>query len=351
MNKQEFYKRLIDSRLIESIPPYKEPKSSIYLGIVNSFLGWIGALFTLALTILLFSNIFQVFGILLLGIIISFVGFYIIKDDQKKSAFMQNYSLAFVTIGHMLVVFSIFRIIKPYGSMEITIFFLSLVPLHIVYGYFIANKLFRIYISLNLYITLLIVTSQLHLLWLFSGITLLSITYAMIKSIDSYKYREIYESIAYGGIATLLYYIWVDNNLHIYRVLDTAKDSDFYMMLNSTALSIAFIVTFYMLFFNKIKTDSKRYVFIAITILLSIVGYYINGFAISLAILLTAFMVGDSYIIAVGFISMVLFIIKWYYNLDTTLLNKSIMLIISGIVLLVTRSIIIKFWGVEDEKE
>jgi len=86
---------------------------------------------------------------------------------------------------------------------------------------------------------------------------------------------------------------------------------------------------------NEIKTVKSKVLIYALSVLILIPTIFSPSISGAIVIVLLSFLVNYKTGLAIGIISIIYFVSQYYYDLNFTLLTKSIILFVSGIIFLV----------------
>ena len=154
------------------------------------------------------------------------------------------------------------------------------------------------------------------------------------------KYRSILEPIGFGVAISLIQFngelaFGIDLRW-FFREDSFSWISEYTHIIKYILVGLTSVWFFYRLAKQyQVNLRSKSGALIIIGgILLLLFGYFITGISGALLLLLTGFVVQRKVLVGLGIVSLLTFISWYYYNLQLTLLNKSLILIATGLALL-----------------
>ena len=294
----------------------------------KAIIAWISALllvaligYTLAKTIHNLTNLSYI--ALIAGFIMLAVAFYNLKD--KNTLYSEHFFIAISFAGQILILFALFEI-SNFFRIDVLILLLQ-TPLIFIFHNKIHKLLNTTFALLALYFTLLYYTHT------NIGIFLIL---TIIITISLHLKNSAYHIVIYSCLVALA---WIILATTTYHFKDLNLNSS---ILLNTLITLPLLYLLYKII-KHYNLDTKNqlaiYLVALFTLLLSI---YIKDFQVVSTLLILGFFIGDLVIFSNAVVLTLFVISNFYYNLDTTLLIKSILLIISGIMLLIVRFIIQK---------
>jgi uncharacterized membrane-anchored protein len=338
MSSQSLWNQLAENNLVSGEKPATDHKiTPWYIRFIQGFAGWLAAIFIMAFFGTFFSFIFrQPTGglVVSLGIICSIAGYVLIK--LKSNDFIDQLGMAFSLSGQLLFAFGLFfylKISSTSGAFILGLYQLFLAWVVPQYAHRLLSTAFGLF-------ALLI---GLNLLGYFGvGTALIAVIFSFIWLKESYwgKNYMAWEAIGFGTILTVIF----SSSFLItgkYLLRDSFRIStgwlyDHAELISSLLIALIFVnVVLVLLKEYKVKFDSKTALlsFIA-AIGLIIISFKINGLSVGLLILLLGFARHRMVLIVFGAFTVISFFSWYYYNLQATLLYKSIVLVLLGIAML-----------------
>ena len=282
-------------------------------------------------------------GLITFGVIFFIASLVIVMGF--KSILLDTSSISIFLISFFLISLGLFDYKLDKTFIFTITMLLALVALILNRNYmftFISVFLFFLSIFLN------IITSKLDFVFIhiYCGILGLLLTYYVMneaKIIEKFRnISELYSPVRVGLIFSLIL------GLIFIGVNELSKKSADYLWISSTYFSFGIIYLIH--FINKkfdVKSIQKQILIYGLSIL--IVASIILAPAISgsLLIILLCFYVNFRTGLAVGIISFIYFIGQYYYDLNFTLLEKSIMMFATGILFIIIYFITDRMMGNE----
>lgn len=316
--------------ILEIYKNQEENKNSLAIKILSIFGGFIGTLYFIGFLIL--TGLFgSEIGLLITGIIfiISAIGLNKISDK----IIMDTFSISLYIIGCILFGFGLIELKIDENIVAILISVIAVISLIITQN-FILSFISVLIISGSF--IFLISNNNLDLIHLYISLYTLILTYIFLNEAkiitSNKKLAQLYNPIRIGVIMSLLSGLVIisKSSLSFY----TYKN---YIWILSTIIFI--VVIMYLVHtimkINQIhEVKSKIIIYILSSLILiptTILVPFISG---AIIVMLLSFLVNYKTGLAIGIISIIYFISQYYYDLNLTLLTKSIILMTSGIVFL-----------------
>ncbi len=354
LNEQQLWQDLQQQGLVVGdLPPVSPSSTPWYIRLMQGVAGWIGALFLFAFvgftleTVLKSAELSITFGLLICAL-----AFFIFRWARDND-FATQFGLAVSIAGQGVFIFGLFELFKA-DSFPV---FFSVFVFQALLALFIPNSIHRVFTSWSAVLALTFALNRLGIYGVGTGIIALS--FALIWSNESiWAMRgKIWRPIGYGLALAL-----VQNEvLHFFGrdLWELSGHSNqggliLYVPFISTAL-----VVFTFLWVVKRLLDRENIllnspvaqVAIVAALLLGALSFVAHGIATALLILLLGFATGNRVLMGLGLLALGGFISHYYYQLQNTLMFKSMVLAITGIVLLSIRFGLQKYFPLTDSKE
>ncbi|MCK5725737.1 MAG: DUF4401 domain-containing protein [Thiotrichaceae bacterium] len=308
-----------------------------YIHVLSSFGAWVSAwmfFFVVALLGILDEDFFMIIGGLLL-----LATLFISYKNKDISTFFTQLLLVISLTGHILFSIGVIEIYRSEALVAIL-----LIPISIIFIFFFKQSLHK-FLSFHIIVfSIIFLSYDLHVLSIVAPIiiAMLSIgtlflwlneSYFLVKS--NYK---VYVVLKYACVTALIIttsYFSFKHEMFFY-------DSWEIPYLTDVAIAISLFMTMIYLITHIIKRLKigliKPITISVITIisLLSILFYHTPAIMVSFLVLTLGIERGNKILIPLGVIALISTLIHYYYNLDLSLLHKSLLLMASGSVILVT---------------
>ncbi|WP_299104909.1 DUF4401 domain-containing protein [uncultured Tenacibaculum sp.] len=305
-----------------------ENKSSLAIKILSIFGGFIATLAFLGF--LAIAGLYNSeLGLLIFGI--GFITSAIWLNKAYNKIIIDTFSISIYVIGFALFAFGLLEMNVDKNIITILISFIALSSL-IVTQNFILSFISVLIISGN-FIFLIISNNSYDLIHLYVFINTLCLTYLFLneaKLISSSKrISQLYNPVRIGLIISLLFGLVSIGKRHLIPI------SQGYIWLSSIAMILVIMYLVYSIIkINEIKTIKSKVLIYTLSTLILIPTIFSPSISGAILIILLSFLVNYKTGLAIGIISIIYFVSQYYYDLNFTLLTKSIILFISGVIFL-----------------
>jgi hypothetical protein len=282
------------------------------------------------------------------------VAFFIFRWWQD-SDFATQFGLAVSIAGQGVFIFGLFELLKDDSLVLLALFGMFL--FQILLALFIPNAIHRVLTSWSAALTLTFLLNIFGIYGVSTGLT--ALCFALIWSNESIwaVHGKVWRPIGYGLTLALLQ----NEVLHFF----SAELSDVWehpnpdgLMHYAPFISTAFVVFTFLWVVKKLLARENiplnspvALVAIVAVLLLGVLSFFAQGIVTALLILLLGFATGNRVLMGLGLIALIGFISHYYYLLNHTLLFKSLVLALSGAVLLAVRFALQKYFPVIDAQE
>lgn len=351
LNKQKLWQALSEQGLVTGELPTDFLPAPWYVRTMQGIAGWIGALFIMGFFGAMLDDFLrdEIFELSIGGLLCVLTGF--IFHIARHNDFAQQFGLAMSFAGQGFFMFGLFEIFK-HDSEQIVFF--TVFVFQALLSVFIANSIHRVLTSSAAMIALMLFLHGLGIYGLISGITALGL--ALIWMNEKYwaVHGFILRPIGYGLALALLQF----EVLHLFSGIDFGDwfhAEKTWMMLHAPLIgtllvAITFIwVIIELLKKSQIALDSHTALFaLTAALILCLLSFVAKGLVTALLILLLGFNVQSRVLMGLGLAALLGFLGRYYYLLEFTLLFKSIVLFLTGLVLLSIRFALNKFLYTEN---
>ena len=306
----------------------EENKSSLAIKILSIFGGFLATLTFLsflAITGLYNSKLgLLIFGI---GFIISAIGL----NKAYEKFIIDTFSISLYVIGFVLFAFGLSEANVDENIIAILISFIALSALIITQNFILS---FISVLSINGNFIFLIISNNLYdLIHLYVTINTLILTYLFLNEAKiistSKRMSQLYNPVRIGLVISLLFGLISIGKRHLIPI------SQSHIWLSSIVMILVIIYLIYSIIkINEIKTVKSKvmiYILSALILISTIFSPSISG---AIVVMLLSFLVNYKTGLAIGIISIIYFVSQYYYDLNFTLLTKSIILLVSGVMFL-----------------
>ncbi|QOP41017.1 DUF4401 domain-containing protein [Sulfurimonas marina] len=278
----------------------------------------------------------SIFNNTLASTILSFVlfvlAFMIFKNN--KNDFLEHLALAISLAGQALIIIILYRHFKT--DTELLWFIIAM--LQIALAFVMPNYIHRLFSAY--FATMALFTS-------FVSFTSVLVPLFMMVAVYLWRYEFKYpkhiqkmQAFGYGVVLALIQVEASGGYEKLFYLLSHMKHSVIWMPWLESVLTT--IVVFYMVFiiikeYNPKLTKELLIVFISAFVVLSCSAYYIPGVMLGVLIILLGFNHSNRILLGLGIISLLYYVSAYYYQLNVTLLEKSMIFIALGVLLLLGR--------------
>ncbi len=338
MNTQQLWEKLTHQQIVSGDKPDNDHVLiPWYIRCIQGFAGWLAAIFIMAFLALFFSFLFKkpTGGLLVsLGLICSVVGYVIIR--AKQNDFIDQLGMAFSLCGQILFSFGVFsylKIDKTTAAFILGFYQLALAWLIPQYAHRLLSTAFGLF-------ALLIAINLAGYYGIGTALIAVMFSIVWIKETNWSQHYQKWEPIGLGIALTIIFSSgFLITSKHLLR--ETYRTPTGWLfehaeLVSSILIALVFlnlIVT--LLKEHKINFDSKTAIlsFVAAAGLV-LISFKIYGISTGLLIVLVGFARQRMVLIVLGVFSIVSFFSWYYYNLQATLLFKSIVLVAMGLSML-----------------
>ena len=345
MNTQELWHTLNQQGLVTGEMPDTALPAPWYVRTMQGIAGWIGALFVMGFFGAIFNDLLENETVaLIVGILLCALTGFIFRIARYND-FAQQFGLALSFAGQGLFMFGLFEMVEQ-DAQQLVFFIVFL--FQAILCVFIANSIHRVLTCLAAMTALMLFLHSLGIYGLISGISALGL--ALIWNNQAYWaiHGFILRPIGYGLALALLQF----EVIHLFLGLDFGdwlKTEKTWMMLYAPLIGTALVaMTFIWVIIELLKKYNALNTRVAlfalmIAIVLCLLSFVAKGLVTSLLILVLGFNSQSRVLMGLGLVALLGFLGRYYYLLEFTLLFKSIVLFVTGVVLLGLRFTLNKF--------
>jgi len=325
-----------------------------FIQILFGLSGIVASLFLIAfLSLLLFGidGFDSVIALLITGLVLSAAGFVLFRNKQSRdNTFISSLALAISSAGQAYIAFALFdnNLSHP---IDIWLFLLVQAVMTVI----MPNRIYRLLGSIMTLGLMIYLLNYYHLPELNLGLLALITTgsnlsrYSLLQRIPS-KWRadvfDIIKAIGYASALMLLcfsvYFIAAEHSHSLASYYGDTFSYNYYLA--QGLLTLASLYAAYLILKRyDVKLLSAAGLFIGgAIVLLGIISIYVSGLLATSLIIVIAIANSQRVLLGLGVTALVSYIFWYYYQLDTSLLVKSISMLVIGIALLLIRWTLIK---------
>ena len=338
--RRELWGRLQAAGLVKGDIP-TAAASPWFVRVMLGFAGWIGAIFILGFVGTGFSMVIQSAGAAAVAAVICCCGAYGIFRIASRGDFANQFGLATGLAGQALFCLAIFQEFHGDNPIGYALFFCVEAALTV----FMPNFVHRIFTTLGAVAALSLGLAQAGLYALALPAITAGCAFVWRGEQRLVARADLWQPVAYGLTLGVLQTATTSLLARELRdILHTGEGwlQGFAQEIGTALVALVFLaVTVHVLQQLEIDTSGKEGVAIMICALLFlVVSFPAHGLAAAALILILGFGGGNRVLFGLGLLAMASFLSHYYYQMQETLLFKSIILASSGALLLLVR------WGI-----
>lgn len=352
------WQRLSEHNLVTGDEPARtEDSAPWYVRTMLGIAGWVGALFMLGA---LFSGIAMIVdSALAAGVLGAMACLFavIIYRMVRNNDFMAQFGFAISLAGQGLLVFSMLQGLQLFEGGEdyinqIRLLALMLAVLQVVLFLMIPNFLHRIWSGVIGIAAITFLLIQFGLYPFTTTLLLAATAIVWLQEFKWAKYSSMIQALGYSLVLVCFAHLITDNHVfglsQFWQVTFGVRPLGGALGSNLTALlsgGVLLVVVWVVLQRTQLKLMSgKGLGALLLALLIAVVGVRTPGITIALVFVLLGYAHGNKVLTGMGLVTLVVFLSQFYYQLNFTLLQKSLVLFFSGIALLVVRQMMHVFW-------
>lgn len=314
----------------------EENKSSLAIKVLSIFGGFLATLAFLGFLVI--AGLYNSeFGLLIFGIGFIISAIWLNKSYEKL--IIDTFSISIYVIGFALFAFGLSEMSVDENMIAILISLIAFSSLIITQN-FILSFISVLSISSG-FIFLIIFNNSYDFIHLYVAMNTLILSYLFLneaKVISSGKrLSKLYNPVRIGLVISLLFGLILLGKRHLIPI------SQNLIWLSSVVM---ILVTLYLVYkivkINEVKDFKNKAIIYLLSLLILAPTVFSPSISGTIVIILLSFLVNYKTGLVIGVISIIYFISQYYYDLSFTLLTKSIILFVSGIMFLLSYLFIIK---------
>ena len=325
-----------------------------FIQILFGLSGIVASLFLIAfLSLLLFGidGFDSVIALLITGLVLSAAGFVLFRNKQSRdNTFISSLALAISSAGQAYIAFALFdnNLSHP---IDVWLFLIVQAVMTVI----MPNRIYRLLGSIMTLGLTVYLLNYYHLPEVSLGLLALITTgsnlsrYSLLQRIPS-KWREdvfdIIKALGYASALMLLcvsvYFIAAEYSHSLASYYGDTFRYNYYLA--QGLLTLASLYAAYLILKRyDVKLLSAAGLFIGgAIVLLGIISIYVSGLLATSLIIVIAIANSQRVLLGLGVTALVSYVFWYYYQLDTSLLIKSLSMLIVGLTMLMGRWILIK---------
>ena len=343
LSRQALWQRLQHCDLVEGTPPaVTSIEAPWYVRVMLGVAGWIGSFFLLGFVGVGFSFVMQsAAASLLVG---AFVcgGAFALFNRNRESDFVTQFGLAVGLAGQMLLIFGLAELFERNDALLYGAVFVVEILLTIV----MPNFIYRVMTSLVAAIALAFALNSAGIYGVAAGITTAGFALVWMQDVRWGRFSEICRPVGYGlALSMLLYrvgFLW-GRAFWWPRSHNGVNWISVYMPWLGKALVVAVFLAVVFILLKRLHisvASGAGLVTLGLASLVMSTSFQAPGIAQALLIVLVGFAVCNRTLLGLGLLALGGFLSNYYYMMQSTLLEKAILLLCLGAALLVSRLIL-----------
>lgn len=336
----ELWHKLQQEKLVSGeMPPTQIVNNPWYLRVLQGLTGWFAAWFLLGSVFAIFHELLRQESIAFVFGVLFIVGAYFVYK-LKDSDFIGQFALAMSLTGQSLCVFAWHDLLENSSSAWWLMFMMGA-----SLAWLMPSFIHR-FLSASLAIwSLVVVCISWSIVWLMPALVIGAVTFIWLTESKWLVYSERVRPIAYALTLAAL-------NMHSMTLLSPHElasinnhyqvaSGRFFIPLNEVLLAAVFVLMVAMLLQRyQVAFNSKQgIVALVAAVCVAAISQEAMGLAVAWSFILLGFANSNKVLLAIGTSTFWLYLARYYYILDMTLLNKSYLLIATGLFLLLLRKI------------
>jgi uncharacterized membrane protein len=355
-NAKSVWESLSGANLVEGdMPTLTDNVTPWYVRVMLGAGGFIGALFLLGFVGAGFYFIMKSGGLSVFFGVTMCVVSTVIYSKKSSSDFASQFAFTLSLAGQVLLIFGLSKLLPSSGRIVASLVFVIQCSLFILISSF-QHRVFSAVIGL--YALIYIFNS--YGLYLYMHIILFAVCAAIwLQEFKYPKHASYLRALGYGSAVLLFYNLIGGGGLWLVMSVLRGDDvsslflsSEWTVWLRQSLIGIVMLASVITLLkrhgIPDTSKDMRLIVFATVTFLLITVK--LPAISIIITLLIISFAHGNQVLLGLSGIALIIFMSRYYYFLNVTLLEKSAILILAGFVLLALRYGIRFIWP-DDNKE
>lgn len=328
IDQQAFLSRLKDAGLLAPAANMQQQVySPWYIKLMQAVCGWMAALFTLAFFGLAIADLFDSpFALFILGSLLVTGSYFLI--GTSRSEFTEHLGLAFSLAGQATIAVGLFTSDNYSEAFNWAVLLIIQVALSYIMHSFV-HRLISAYLAAG---CLALLLNTLSITSFYSGLLLLIVgfiwqyEFALGSSVRKLQATGYGLTLGLIQLKTLVLFgphggTWSTTNIPAVNP---------YLDETLNVLVLLYLI-FLMIKKGSLRIPQSLQLFsLTLLVLLCAMTFFANGIAVGIAILLMGYVASNRILYALGVVSALLNLSSYYYLIDISLLDKSIILLVMG---------------------
>ena len=278
-----------------------------------------------------------------LGLLFFGIGFIVIAiglNIESDKLIIDTFSISMYIIG--LTMFSMGLLLMEFNESTVALLIILIALASLIITQNFTISFISILIVGGSFLTLIIENNLYNLIYLYVTIYTLALTYCFLNEAKlislSKKFSKLYNPIRIGLIISLLFGLILIGKRHLIPI------SLNYIWLPS--IGMFFVITYLVntiIKINKVIAIKNKVLIYALIFSILASALFSPSITGAIIVILLSFLVNYKTGFTIGILALIYFVSQYYYDLNFTLLTKSIMMFSSGIIFLLFYFITTKF--------
>ena len=335
----ELWQRLAEAGLTDGKPAKSDTSPSPwFVKLILAFSGWLAAVFILgSIGLASFRFLENPVACLVTGCVFIFFSFCLIKIEEN--AFAENLGLAISIAGQCLVIFGLVGMTDLGESGICLVVFALQMFLCFLMPSYTHRVLSAFFAMLALYLALALQS----LSPLFYGPVLLVCMFLWLNEFNYPSQMQRIRPVGYGFVLALVFITGTRafSTEKLFWIGSRLPDVDLWILQLITQLLITVAMLYlavHLLRRYKVRLFSRAGIISVLSVMgVSLLSLLAPGVAIGISIMLLGFANAHRLLTVFGVVTLIFYTSSYYYQLDTTLLVKSLSMLALGVALLIGR--------------
>ncbi|PKG97938.1 DUF4401 domain-containing protein [Paraglaciecola sp. MB-3u-78] len=344
-NNQQFIKQLAEQQLVPAdVKLDHEIHTPWYIKVLLAFAGWLAALFFFGFFAAgLMDLMDSVVTRAVIGTGLLFSAYFILR--APKSQFFEHLGLAVSLNGQVLLAWALF---EHFGHTDWMLWF-TCALLQMALAWLMPSFLHRVFSSFFAAYALSVVMALWSIAALFSSILMFICTWLWLREFSFKQHFQRLKAIAYG-LTIAMIMIKSANTLDWLWMEQGQAPQTSHLMLSAWLdeglnCLILLYLAWHLLQRYQVNTHSTPAIITLVaTLFIGLASMQAAGLAVAMLIMVLGFAASHRVLLGLGVLSGLFYIAKYYYSLELSLTQKSLSLLILGVILLLFSKLFALWW-------
>ena len=316
------------------VPQPLEVESPWYVRLLIGFSGWLAAIFLLGFLAVGFEFIYRhaAAAIILGGLMLVLAYMMLLKKSEND--FTNQFALAVSFAGQFLIMFGLFSDGQLFTK---SISWISLAAIQVALAVVMPNSVHRVWSAFAAAIALSFTFIIWQINYIQTALIMLAVALIWLNEFKWIEYQEKLKPIGYGLTLALIYLTSMGfYHFRVFRMSSLFKENMIQPWLGEILMGLVLLyVVWQLLQRQRIRIPGKMSgLSLIATVCLVVLSLKAYGLIVGIFIILLGYANANRILTALGIISLMYYISTYYYLLQYTLLEKSQLLAVLGISLL-----------------